>query len=656
MIFLISSIAIFLLSALLALLFQEEQTKKSAALGGVMMGSLIGLIPAVRVLGGSGTIEDAWEGTLPGLTLRIGLDGLSAFFLLPILGLSALVACYAWGYLKGQKQLHATLPWFPLLVASMMGVVIAQDGFLFLIVWELMSLASFFLVTAEHERREVRHAGWVYLAATHLATAFLLVFFLLCFQQAGSFAFDDFATVPAWPFTGLLFCCALIGFCTKAGAFPLHIWLPHAHPAAPSYISALMSGVMIKTGIYGLLRACTFFPSPPLWCGELLVGVGVASAVLGVLYALMQHDLKKLLAYHSVENIGIILIGIGLGLIGRSQQYPLVEILGFGGALFHVVNHAMFKGLLFLGAGNILHATHRRRLDQLGGLIRRMPITGVTFLVAAAAICGLPPFNGFISEWLIYIGLFEGAKAFAQAPFFFAVVAIVGIAFAGGLAVTCFTKVVGGVFLGSPRVAWEQPVHEGRWQQSLPMGVLAFCCLLLGIAPQLLSPWLMTALAGLGVGTPVGEMAAPLATLWQLSCAVAIPIGLLAIGLLVRYWFIMSKRTRIAPTWDCGFAQPTPRMQYTAASYAEPLGTFFRFLLKPTIHFQKPEGTFPARASFEDHVDDLAERTLFGPLTQRIVRVLTWIRRRQRNQVPNYLAYIFATLLLLLLWEVWIGI
>lgn len=644
--FVLLSTLLFLLGSLTALLARKEGTKKILSLGSVIVGSAMGLIPAVTVLAKGQSIASTYETTLL-FPLHIGVDPLSAFFLLPLLGLSMAAAVYALGYLKGEPQLTGTLPFFPLLVAAMMGVVIIQDGFWFLIVWEIMSLTSFFLVTTEHGQREVRHAGWMYLATTHLATAFLFIFFLLLFQTTGSFAFHDVVLLSSSSRTSLLFLCAVIGFGTKAGMFPFHIWLPHAHPAAPSYISALMSGVMIKTGIYGLLRTLTFFPSLPSWCGEFLIVLGILSAVLGVLYALMQHDLKKLLAYHSVENIGIIVAGIGLGLVGRAEHLPAVETLGFGSALFHTVNHAVFKGLLFFGAGNIYRTTHTRRIDQLGGLIRTIPFTAMTFLIASAAICGLPPLNGFISEWFLYIGLFEGVKVFSHTSFFLCVAAVVSIAFAGGLAVVCFTKVFGVVFLGSPRKPQECATKEGAWQQWGPMGALALLCVLLGLLPQLMIPWLTMALSTIDVTTSLSAAAFPVSTLSTMSFVFVFPIGFVFLGIFIRYRMKSSKPHRLAPTWGCGFDQPTARMQYSASSYAEPLRTFFHFLLKP-----QTQGT---QTSFEEHVDDLAERTLFGPLVTKTAKALTWVRRRQRNRIQDYLAYIFCTLLLLLLWEVWIG-
>lgn len=416
-----------------------------------------------------------------------------------------------------------------------------------------------------------------------------------------------------------------------------------------------MSGVMIKTGIYGILRTLTLLPPPPLWCGEALILFGIASAVLGVLYALMQHDLKKLLAYHSVENIGIIVTGLGLGMVGRSQQNLAVEWLGFGGALFHVLNHAVFKGLLFLGAGNILRATHTKSIDRLGGLIRFMPLTGITFLVASAAICGLPPFNGFISEWLLYLGLLEAAKTSARFPLFLCVSAMVGIAFAGGLAVVCFTKVFGVAFLGNPRTEHAKPL-EAKWKQLAPMIFLATACLTLGIMPQLILPWLQTTLLSIGSNASPLATGHPLVNLGIFSRAFAILIALFLLVHWIRSLLFSSRTVRIAPTWDCGFKGPTPRMQYTASSFAEPIRTFFHVLLKPAVSARNPEGLFPDKSHFEEHVDDLSERLWFSPLVDKIASFLSGLRKRQRTRVQDYLAYIFVTLILLLLVGVWIGI
>ncbi len=345
-----------------------------------------------------------------------------------------------------------------------------------------MSLASFFLVMFDHEKDEVMRAGWTYLAATHLGTAFLLVMFLVL-GAGGSLDFSAL-TASGLP-AALVFAAALIGFGTKAGFVPLHVWLPEAHPAAPSHVSALMSGVMIKTGIYGLLRVMTFLGAPAAWWGWSLVVIGAVSGVAGVLFALAQHDLKRLLAYHSVENIGIIALGLGIGILGTVSANPVVAAMGFCGALLHVVNHGIFKSLLFLGAGSVLHATGTRAIDRLGGLIKSMPVTGAAFLVGAAAICALPPLNGFVSEFLVYSAAFNSVAAGTQV--WGGMVVIGGLALIGGLAAACFTKAFGVVFLGEPRSRDAVGVHEAPLSMCWPMATLAALCLAIGLT----APWMV---------------------------------------------------------------------------------------------------------------------------------------------------------------------
>ncbi|MBI2082028.1 MAG: hypothetical protein HYT76_00515 [Deltaproteobacteria bacterium] len=657
--YLIFSLGILLVSFCLTFLVQTEKQKRFLSCGGVIAGSVLGIIPALQVLtSGIPSRVTSLASPIPGLEVSLGLDPLSAFFLVGIYGLSGLVGIYSWGYLKDRRRLLRTAPFFPLLVATMATVVAARDGFFFLIAWEVMSLASFFLVTAEHENKEVRHAGWIYLVATHLATAFLMAFFTLLYKKTGTFSFEAFSQIGAVSPTlaSLLFVLALVGFGTKAGIFPLHVWLPYAHPAAPSYISALMSGVMIKTGIYGILRALTFLGVPPLWWGELLVGLGILSAVLGVTYALIQHDLKQLLAYSSVENIGIIVTGIGLGLIGLSRNQPTLTLLGFGGSLFHVWNHAIFKGLLFLGAGNVVRVVHSRAIDQLGGLFKNMPFTGATFFIASAAICGLPPLNGFISEWLIYVGFLKGVTWSFGPSLFFSIAGIIGIAFSGGLAIACFTKVVGVVFLGEPRSEQAAIPYEVSRLILAPMVVLAFLCLAFGLYPQIIWSAVFFTVKSL---LPYGAIAEQNRILTSLSSInVIFWFGLvffLALGLLTQ--LIVGKRPiRRAVTWDCGYASPTQRMQYSASSFVESLGVFFAPLLKPQTDLKKPAGLFPQPGSFAEQAEDLAERRLFRPLFKRTDQSFLFVRKMQQGKIQAYLALIFVTILALLLWEVWFGI
>ena len=371
------------------------------------------------------------------------------------------------------------------LTAGMALVVIARNGVLFLFGWEIMALSAFFLVTTEDGVREVRRSGWIYLVATHVAALCLLALFSLLRAASGSFSLEPLqansltpaGTMYPWSATAI-FVCALVGFGLKAGIMPLHVWLPGAHANAPSHVSAIMSGVMIKMGIYGLVRVLGAAAAPPLAWGYTVLGLGVVSGVLGVAFAVGQHDLKRLLAYHSIENIGIIVIGLGLALIGRTLARADWIVLGLGGALLHVWNHALFKSLLFFSAGSVIHATGTREIDRLGGLAKAMPRTSLAFLVGAVAICGLPPLNGFVSELLIYLGLFGtlGIGEGSACPL--AAFAAPALALIGGLAVACFVKVFGAVFLGSARTEVARHAHESAGSMLGPMGVLMGCCLL----------------------------------------------------------------------------------------------------------------------------------------------------------------------------------
>jgi hydrogenase-4 component B len=426
------------------------------------------------------------------LAFHVAVDGLSAVFLLPIFLISLLGSVYGLGYWKQTE--HPTNGrklrlFYGLLTAGMALVVIARNGILFLAAWEVMALAGFFLVSTEDEKEEVRSAGWVYLVATHSATLCLFALFALLRTVSHSFTLAPLNEADLTPgITTAIFVLALLGFGVKAGLMPLHVWLPSAHANAPSHVSAIMSGVIIKMGIYGLVRVTSLVPHPPLEWGGILLGAGAVSGVLGVAFAIGQHDLKRLLAYHSIENIGIIVMGVGLALAGRSLGRPEWVLLGLSGGLLHVWNHALFKALLFLSAGSVIHTVHTREIDHLGGLAKRMPYTAVCFVVGAVAICGLPPLNGFVSEFLIYLGLFGTLDAAHGPSFPGAAFAAPALALIGALAVACFVKVFGAVFLGTARTQHAQHAHESGANMIAPMAVLVACCVFIGLAPGLLAP------------------------------------------------------------------------------------------------------------------------------------------------------------------------
>ena len=665
MILLLLSAAIIIISGFVALIGQRSARFATiSGVGGMVIGCAIGLVPSIGVLL-SGTTESLhlnWS--VPYGSFFVELDALSAFFVVVILAISALAAIYGGEYLwrrREKKSLGASWFFFNLLVASMVMVVLARNGVLFLVAWEVMALSSFFLVTFENEHASVRDAGWTYLVATHLGTAFLLVMFILISHETGSLDFDQFAKLSsasnAFGSPSLLFLLAIIGFGTKAGFMPFHVWLPEAHPAAPSHVSALMSGVMIKTGIYGLVRTLTFLGTPPLWWGWLLVSIGLSSGILGVLFALAQHDLKRLLAYHSVENIGIIALGLGVGLLGVSENLPALVVLGFGGGLLHVANHAVFKGLLFLGAGAVLHETGTREIDHLGGLLKRMPWTGLTFLVGAVAISGLPPLNGFVSEFLIYLGAFGGGislNAGAAVPLFGL---IAGLALIGGLAAACFTKAFGIVFLGQPRGKHAEHAHEVGWPMRIPMLLLAASCVLIGLLAPIALPILQPVVQQVS-GLPATVVhenlttsaAGPLRFIAMIGTAFFVLVIILA---LLRRNLLTNRKVEESATWACGYAQPTARMQYTASSFAQPVTDLFKPLLGTQKNVSAPGDYFPSDAAMKTETPDMFSQKMYEPVFSRIGATLSRLRWLQQGSVQVSVLYIALTLLALLIWKLW---
>jgi len=481
------------------------------------------------------------------------------------------------------------------------------------------------------------------------------VLFVLLGSLAGTSDFDGFADVvrgqPALASTA--FVLALIGFGSKAGIVPAHVWLPEAHPVAPSHASAVMSGAMIKVGIYGLVRMLTLLGPPQVWWGWTLLVAGAASGVLGVLYALAQHDLKRLLAYHSIENIGIILIGIGIGVLGLAYDVPALAVLGFAAGLLHVVNHAIFKALLFLGAGAVQHATHTVELDELGGLLKRMPWTGTCFLIGSAAIVGLPPLNGFISEFLLiyagYAGLLLPSAAAAAAG----LATLVAMGLIAGLAAACFAKAFGIVFLGVPRSGEVEHAHEIAWPMIAAMAVLALLCVVIGFAAPVAVPVLAAIVTEVS-GLPAAQVAAVLAPVSDaLRGATVIFLGLAAFAAGLwgwRGWHLAHAGVRRAPVWGCGFQRPTARMQYTASSFAQPLVTQFRALIANREALAAPRGYFPKTASFTSDSGDPFLHLLFAPTFRWFSRLAARLNVIQHGHIHVYVLYVAATLAALLAW------
>jgi hydrogenase-4 component B len=632
----------------------HDRLAAGAALAGLIGAAAAGLPVALDVIARGTTLSLRLPWNVPLGSFAVGLDPLSAFFLLPILVLAPLTGIYGVGYLRewrGRKNLGGCWFFFNLLVACMVLVVTARNAVLFLVAWETMALASYMLVVFEDERDDVRRAGRTYLIATHLGTGALLVLFLLLGQSSGSLDFADLG--PGAGSLTLLFVLAMIGFGTKAGFVPLHVWLPEAHPASPSHVSALMSGVMIKTGLYGLLRILTWLgPPPPAW-GWALLAVGVVSAVGGVLLALAQHDLKRVLAYSSVENVGLVALGLGLGLLGQAYDQPLMACLGYAGALLHILNHALFKGLLFLAAGAAAQSTHTRELDRFGGLLQRMPHTGVLFAIGAAAICGLPPLNGFVGELVIYLGALRAITGLNATGALAGAVAIIALALAGGFAAACFARTFGIAFLGEPRSPSAAGAREASRWLTAPMGILAAACVALGLAgPFLLAP-LHTVIAV--VAGPAVVARADLAT--AVAPLRLVTVGALAwwlaVGLLVllRRALLARRTVTTAVTWDCGYAAPTARMQYTASSFARPLVELFPFVLRGSRHGEPVTDLFPANTTLATRTPDPLHHGVYAPAFAGLARLAARRKPLQGGQTQLYVLYIAVTLLVLLVWK-----
>ena len=633
-----------------------------ATMGGIYLG-MVGLLAP-------DPLAMSVSSTLPLLTFAVRLDALSSFFLLMISLVGLAASIYAVGYVTewyGRISIGLLGSLYNAFLLSMTLVVLADNGFFFLIAWELMSLFSYFLVVTEHEKSDVRYAGLFYLIMTHIGTAFIILTFLLLFQGSGSFSFDAFRD-PGHPLPDnmrtMAFVLALIGFGTKAGIVPLHVWLPYAHPAAPSHISALMSGVMIKTAIYALLRVYfDFFGGHfPWWWGFVVLVIGAVSALLGVMYALMEHDLKSLLAYHSVENIGIILLGIGAGMIFHSYDLDELAALGLIAGLYHTINHAVFKALLFFGAGSLLYATHTRNMEEYGGLLRQMPWTGGCFLIGAVSIAALPPTNGFVSEWLVFQSLFLSYQMPSLLMKFMLPLAAAMLALTGVLALTCFAKAFGISFLALPRSSHARHAEEVPWPMRVGMGVLSAVCIALGLAPMLVIPFLdhvSTSLIGRSIADKMlaldGWALAPVNV--EFSSLSSPVLGFLlvataALGLALVVCYGGTSPRRYSKTWACGL-NLTSRMEYSATGFVQPIKRVFNTIYQPTVkletEFLEESRYFAKRRRFEFHIEPLFQAYFYDPLIVFVSGLADRMRIVQAGSLHLYLAYIFVTLVVLLM-------
>ena len=614
-------------------------------LGVTLLGLSAAFAAALGVLAGGRAWEWRHAFTVGGEALHFRLDGISALFLALLCVVGGAASVYAGEYWPDKEHRSSAARgrvWWNVLLTSLMMVLLSSNGLHFLIACEIFAVAAYFLVTLDRRRPEVRAAGWLYLAASHAATLSLFAFFTLLAARTGTW---DLGPLHDRTDLAPLFWFALFGFGLKGGMFPLHIWLPSAHANAPSHVSAILSGVTIKLGIYGLLRFSGWLPVPPS-AGAVVAALGVVSAVLGVAFALGQHDLKRLLAYHSVENIGIILIGLGFAMIAMQHHHAAWGRLALAGGLLHVWNHGLFKSLLFLGAGSVLHATGTREMSRLGGLWKTMPWTAGLFALGAAAISGLPPLNGFVSEWLIYLGLFDatishGPSAWAAIP------AAILLGITGALALACFIKVCGVVFLGSPRSPAAAHAHECGPSMRGAMILLASACVMIGLAPACFWPAIARVAGEWNPAWATTDVPAPLVKLGLLHVMLAVCAVIVAAWLWRR---VKNGGLKRELTWDCGYATPTPRIQYTAGSFAGIITEWFAFILRPVRHDQRPELIFPAAAGFSEHTPETVLEHVVEPAAGIVMRVSRTVRRLQHGRVQSYVLYLLIGAVILAAW------
>jgi hydrogenase-4 component B len=647
---------------------RQDVARRVAFLGSATASLATGLV-AAQVLGTGTRVKGVlYLHQASEFSLGYSIDGLSAWFLLVLSVVAVPIAFFSLGYIGGPHWSRRSAflgVMFNVLLGAVELVFVADDLITFLCGWELMTLATAALVVTEHEERTTRRAAYLYLVMSHLATGFLIAGFLMLASAYGSLSFATLLSggTAIEPIRDILFAFFFIGFGVKAGIVPLHVWLPEAHPAAPTSISALMSGVLIKTGIYGIVRVCAYgLGVPRLSWGVIVLVIGGLSAVLGVLYALMQHDLKRLLAYHSIENIGIILLGLGAGMIGLAYGRTDLATVGLAASLYHVLNHAVFKGLLFLGAGGVVLATGTRQIEQLGGLLRRMPWTAAFFLVGAMAISGLPPLNGFASEWLTFQAFLFGFRGSGE-PLVHLLFPIGGalLALTTALAAACFVKAFGMTFVALPRSPVAEAARESSLVMLAPQAWLAACCIGLGLFPGFVLRVLkvvMVSLPGLQPPTDLVQGGLGMAS-GLVSFDQVIPV-MLGMALLAAWAFtgLLTARhatVRRVSTWGCG-GQLTARTEYTATAFSKPLMMIFRAVYRPTREVEALSDVspyFPHEVRYRAEIEPTFERHVYRPVVEAVLRIATGMRVLQAGSLHAYLGYVIAMVVTLVLYVWW---
>jgi hydrogenase-4 component B len=654
-------IEIFNLLAVLAIIiipFLKVKTKGIVTATVITVQVLLISIVAFSVFT-KGGIEYYYPGSWITGLVPVRVDYLSAWFILVIAFTFLTGAWYGLQYMKKYSDqphnltLHAVA--FVLLFTALIDICIVQNSIVMLVVWEIMALASFILVIFEHQKAETLKAGINFLIQSHVCILFLTIAFMWVKIQTGTFDLKSISTLtasqPVIASVGL-FVCFFFGFAIKAGFVPFHTWLPLAHPAAPAHISGIMSGVIIKIGIYGILRVIMLIKTDMAAIGYIVLFISVITGVYGVMLAIIQHNLKKLLAYHSIENIGIIGIGIGVGCLGLGYNNQILVVSGFGGALLHTLNHSLFKSLLFFAAGNVYQLKHTMNIEALGGIIKRMPKTAYLFLIGSLAICGLPPFNGFVSEFFIYYGLFNGLQTNNLMFTMFMLFSVLGLVLIGGLAMICFTKAFGVVFLGTPRTIIADNETDESISKILPMYAIALFILIIGTVPLLFTPFLLNTIGLFQTNNnPVLNIQLQ-ALLHQITYIGWYSMGFIALVLLVfalRKFFTRKRVIITNATWGCAYVGETVKMQYTASSFVRS----YRKLAEPLLFIKKEKkdakGLYPTEAKQITHPEDGLENWLIDKPLFLVRRFLNRFTFLQNGNIQAYILYGFLFIALIVL-------
>jgi len=654
------ALAILLGGSLVALPVRRFTLASLLGTGSAMLATCLSGLVALKVLLSGEALAQSLPWPVPGGEFTLLIDPLATFFILPISVLSFFCSLYAGPYLRHDGQSRSLGPhwfFFNIMIVAMLLVVTAANAVLFLAAWEIMTISSFFLVAWNHRQQEVRKAAWLYLLAAHIGMMLLLALFILSGSWCDSLNFSDFGPLAKLPLASaaLLYLLALFGFGVKAGLFPIHIWLPDAHPAAPSHVSALMSGVLIKTGIYGILRILSLLPPAPSWWGWLLASLGAAGALYGISLAAQQRDIKRCLAYSTVENIGIILLGLGFGMVATAEGHPSIALLAYAGGMLHLWNHALFKGVMFLGAGALMHATGTRDMDRMGGLLRRMPLTGLLWIGGSLAIGALPPFNGLVSEWFIYLGLADAGASHVGFGALVPLLLIGLLGVVGALALVTFSRLIGICLLGEPRTPAAEQAKETPLLMLISMVLPLLGCLLIGLYPQGALTLLSRPLSQVS-GLDLEAVATLKQQVEPLGYGALLLTGALLLLVLLLFFLRRFRPQAQAATWGCGYQFPSPRIAYTGEAYSE---LAFRHLLpkfmRPVVSGGAVKGHFPVSVERSQRSSDPVLIRILQPLFLGVGERCHQLRWLQQGKLSIYLLYIFIASVVLMAWSLWAG-